>query len=187
MNSFQNLEKGQEIVEELALDHLEKFSMLVPITNLDQNTDLTFWSIVSKYGRIEDEKYSVNKGEKLFKYIDPFLGINFILRASRLEIVDIEKAICVKDSELSSFRKELENRFLDKHLLYFINNNTFSNEFQKDHDFESLDLVDFVTPIRRTIVYDSELLPKISDNNNETLLIVRSSASLKLPSKRYVF
>ncbi|KAH7649800.1 hypothetical protein FG379_002514 [Cryptosporidium bovis] len=183
-NFFGNSEKEQELIEEIAVNHLEKFSMLVPIKNLDQNMDLTFWSVVSKYGRVNDENCSETQEEKLFKYMDPFLGINFVLKASILEIVDIEKFSEFKDSKLSLFRKELENRFLDKHLLYFKNNKLFSNESQGHDNFESLDLTDFNTPIRRTIIYDSELLPKISMNNNETLLVIRSSASLKLPSKK---
>ncbi|KAH8741904.1 hypothetical protein FG386_003031 [Cryptosporidium ryanae] len=184
LDMFSDFEKGKNFVEELAMDHLEKFSMLIPITNLDQNMNLTFWSIASKYGRIDDGNDSKSRDEKLFKYIDPFLGVNFILKASILEVIDIEKLNEIKDSRLSSFRKELENMFLDKHLLYYKNNEIFKHEVGNDRDFESLDLIDFNTPIRRTIIYDSELLPKISNNNNETLLVIRSSASLKLPSKK---
>ncbi|KAF7455806.1 F-actin capping protein alpha subunit [Cryptosporidium felis] len=167
-----DLEIFQETIERLAADHLEKYSFLIPIKNLDQNTETIFWGVISKYSRVEEEESNI-----LFKYIDPFLKMRLVVQASSLEVVDVEKLEIIDSaSKLTSIRKRLEIEFLDPHIINFANGSGIylTNEVNR---FESLDFKDFDTPMRRTVIYDSEIFPKISQDKKETLIVVRSAGS----------
>ncbi|TRY52486.1 F-actin capping protein alpha subunit [Cryptosporidium tyzzeri] len=177
---FEDPERGQATVERISRDHLEKFSLLVPIKNLDINSDTTFWGVINKYSRVDED----NSDNRIFKYIDPLLSINIVIQPSALEVVDIEKIEVPSNSRLTSFRKELENLFIDAQLLNFVKGNYINLEGKEESCFEKFDFKDFKVPLRRTVVYDSELIPKISQGKKETLIIVRSSANLKYCSNK---
>lgn len=175
---FEDLERGQAAIERISRDHLEKFSLLVPIKNLDASVDTIFWGVVSRYSRVDEEDSGDNK---VYKYVDPLFSIKIIIQPSMLEVVDIEKMeVLPRISRLSSFRRELENEFLDAQTLSFVRGEGDSTEKERGSCFEKLDFRDFRVPLRRTAVYDSELLPKISpDGRKEVIVIVRASANLK--------
>ncbi|KAH8584978.1 Factin capping alpha subunit [Cryptosporidium sp. chipmunk genotype I] len=179
---FEDQERGQAVIERISRNNIEKFSLLVPIKNLDINSDTTFWGVVSKYSRVDDEEDKLEN--RLYKYIDPLLSIKMVIQPSMLEVVDIEKIEVPSKSRLASFRKELENVFLDTQILNFVQASNGNFEVEQGNCFEKLDFKDFKVPLRRTVVYDSELIPKISQGKKETLIIVRSSANLKYCSNK---
>lgn len=182
---FEDLERGQTAIERISRDHLERFSLLVPIKNLDVSLDTIFWGVISKYSRVDEE----GGGEsRAYKYVDPLFSIKIVIQPSMLEVVDIEKIEALPErrtSRLASFRRELEDVFLDAQTLDFVRggaggDGSGTRERERGGCFDKLDFRDFKVPLRRTVVYDSELLPKISPGDGrEVLVIVRASANLK--------
>ncbi|OII70870.1 uncharacterized protein cubi_01015 [Cryptosporidium ubiquitum] len=178
---FEDSERGQAAIERISKDHLEKFSLLVPIRNLDINLDATFWGVISKYSRVYEENQTENK---IYKYLDPLLSIKIVIQPSMLGVIDIEKIEISSKSKLGYFRKELENVFLDTQLLNFVKEVESNLGDEQGNYSEKFDFKDFKVPLRRTVVYDSELIPNISQGKKETLIIVRASANLKYCSNK---
>ncbi|KAJ1606189.1 hypothetical protein OIY81_631 [Cryptosporidium canis] len=176
---FEDVERGQDVIERISKGHLEKFSLLFPIKNLDMNVDTIFWGVINRYSRVNEDA-----DNRVYKYIDPLFSIKAVIQPSTLEVVDVEKMDFLSVSRLSQFRKELENVFIDTQSLNFIRGDGSNMEIDQSGYFEKLDFKDFKLPLRRTVVYDSELLPKIGLDKKDTLIIVRSSANLKYCSNK---
>ncbi|KAJ1609211.1 hypothetical protein OJ253_1622 [Cryptosporidium canis] len=176
---FEDVERGQDVIERISKGHLEKFSLLFPIKNLDMNVDTIFWGVINRYSRANEDA-----DNRVYKYIDPLFSIKAVIQPSTLEVVDVEKMDFLSVSRLSQFRKELENVFIDTQAMNFVRGDGSNMEIDQSGYFEKLDFKDFKLPLRRTVVYDSELLPKIGLDKKDTLIIVRSSANLKYCSNK---
>lgn len=148
---------------------------------MDINSDAIFWSVINKHSRVDEED---QVDDKIYKYIDPLLSIKIAIQPSMIGVVDIEKIEIPSESRLACFRKELENLFNDMEMLSFVKEIGINVKGEQGDYFEKFDFKDFKVPIRRTVVYDSELVPNISQDKKETLIIVRASANLKYCSNK---
>ncbi|KAL7067074.1 hypothetical protein ACR3K2_24930 [Cryptosporidium serpentis] len=178
-------------LEFLVQEHIEKYSFLVPLVNFTTESQGLIWGLVWKDAKFPLTKLvsipntsssllnynNISDNLILPKYVDPTLGIVFTIQPSIMEVVDIEKFEIEQTSNLAKIRIALDSKFEDPVVWSFINNPGNDNYIPLTGE----DYCKFNVRAR-TVVFDSEVLPKISKNDLQTLVIVRSAMNLKLSS-----